>query len=78
MARKRGPRETTGCDPAVVALYRAINETPLTVGEIAYRAGLNENTIWTWLGRKPPVPNIANLRAVLNALGYEIQVVRKS
>lgn len=45
-------------------------------GEILRRAGVAKCTVGQW--RKGQNPNVANARAVLNAMGYDIAVVRRT
>ena len=60
-------------DPAVAELYRLLNEEKTTVSEVAVRAGLRRGSISDWRYRR--CPTVANLRAVLNAFGYDLAVM---
>lgn len=65
-----------GCDPAVVALFALVKPLAGYVPLISRKAGVDRRAIGKWIagGR---TPNVANLRAVLNVLGYDLIVREK-
>ena len=67
------PRNT---NPLIVRLVELINESGTDSHELCRRAGLGTGTIHAW--RNQTNPNISNLEAVLNALGYELTIQRRA
>jgi hypothetical protein len=62
--------------PAIVRdLFKIMTEQRLGVRQVAKRSGVDGNTILTW--RSSRVPSTTNFEAVANALGYELQLVRR-
>lgn len=63
------------CDPAVRRLFEIMNAEMTGLSEVSARAGYRRETISDWrYGRSP---NVHAIRAVLNALGYDLAVVRR-
>lgn len=61
--------------PLVRATYRLINKERTTQKDIALRAGLGRTTVHLWQRQNP---RIDSMEAVLNALGYKLQIVPMS
>ena len=62
--------------PTIVRdLFKIMTEQRLGVRQVAKRSGVDGNTILTW--RSSRVPSTTNFEAVANALGYELQLVRR-
>ncbi|BAE51518.1 helix-turn-helix domain-containing protein [Paramagnetospirillum magneticum] len=55
-------------------VFEQMNDQRIGHGDLTERAGISENTITKW--RKRSSPNFATVEAVVNALGYEIKLVR--
>lgn len=66
----------SGVDPAVVFLHEHVRANAGYVGQIAQAAGIDRRCISRWIRGKAS-PNVANLRAVFNVLGFEITVTRR-
>lgn len=65
----------TNVHPIVRKLFELMHEERLGVLDMSERSGINRNTIKDWKARA--VPNIVNLDAFLNTLGYELAIRRK-
>ncbi len=57
-------------------LNQKILQSDLSIKEIARKSGIHANTISIWLNNKGQ-PTLANAQYVLQALGYDIQIVKK-
>ena len=64
-----------GVDPLVVWLGMFTCGEQINTQSIEDRAGVSGSSIRGWINGKR-VPNIINLRAVLNSLGYDIRLVK--
>ena len=73
---KRGPKATPlhpALDPAVRAVFESIERRDMTLREVSHVSGVGYGTILGWrLGEN--VPTIANLRAVANTVGLDLEV----
>ncbi len=56
--------------PLVRQFVQAMNSQKKTMREVARKAGLEENTVYSWRYRQNP--KIENFEAAVNALGYEL------
>lgn len=54
-------------------MYELVRESPMTQYEIAQAAGINESTLSGWHTRDP---RLNLFEAVLNTLGYRLEIVR--
>lgn len=66
----------SGVDPAVAILARLLRERAGTLEAVHADAGLPRRTTQRWTAGTTS-PRLADVRAVLNALGYDLQVVRR-
>lgn len=55
--------------------YEIANREQATLVEIAQRTGLSEHTVGSWA--RYYAPQVNNFEAALNALGYELRIVKK-
>lgn len=62
-------------DPLIKQLYDLVQSDKRTMGAIAKRAGVSKNAMTHWFLRGNP--RMVLLQSVLQALGYELQIVRK-
>lgn len=65
--------------PIVVRLYNIANDEQVSFEELERRSGVGRITISTW-GHRTAIrrePNLYNFEAVLNALGYELMIVKR-
>ncbi len=58
--------------PLVKRLFELMQHERIGVLDMAARAGVNGNTLRDWRNRT--LPNVANLDACLNVLGYRLTV----
>ena len=74
MSKPRGPRLTVPehCHPWVKWLCEEMNRQQRTLGEVSEKAGLGRNTISEWRTRGSPT--LTSFEAVVNVLGYEIDI----
>ena len=63
-----------GC-PLVRRLRELHTESGLTNDQLNKKAGLSDKIFYTWY-RGESDPKLSNFKAVLNALGYDLQIVR--
>lgn len=54
-------------------MYELVRESPMTQHDIAERAGINHSTLSGWHDRDP---RLGGFEAVLNTLGYRLEIVR--
>lgn len=66
----------SGVDPAVVQLFELVTPLAGYWQFIADKAGVNRRCMGRWFSGTTS-PSVANLRAVLNAIGYDIRIERK-
>ncbi|MAK54685.1 MAG: hypothetical protein CML17_02335 [Pusillimonas sp.] len=69
---KINPDKYKSCDPAVKRLVALMNEDDITIDAMSAKAGVGKNAMYQWRTRDPM---ISNLRACLNACGYDLAVV---
>lgn len=55
--------------------YELVNAEQATLTEIAGRSGLSEHTLSDW--RRRWAPKVDSFEAALNALGYELRIVKR-
>lgn len=74
LKRKRlGVRIGSGVDPLVVWLASTLEGDAITTEAFAGKVGMSGGAIRAWInGRRNP--NLGDLRACVNALGYELTV----
>ena len=70
----KGPRP--GVDPAIAELGRLLEDYAGYLPEVAKRAGLQRTTIGKWM-RCDVDPKLSYVRAALNAIGYDLVVVKR-
>ena len=82
LARGRGGKRWLGrlpiperAHPLVRRFYALINTEQATLTDLADRSGLNRRTMSDW--RYNRMPTISNFEAALNALGYELRIVKR-
>jgi hypothetical protein len=63
-------RVPDGAHPLVREMFEHANAEQLPLADLAERSGVNRNTLKDWRTRS--VPNVANLQAVGNVLGWEL------
>lgn len=56
-------------------LFPLMRKEQITVSDLAQRSGVKRVTIAAWKRRN--TPNVANLEACFNVLGYTLQPIRK-
>jgi len=61
--------------PLVRRLFEIMNQQMVCMTDVAPRAGFRRRTLAEWGARRNPT--ITNFEAVLNALGYELRIVRR-
>ena len=61
-------------NPLVVRLVELMNEQEVDTIDLCESAGVSHTSIHSW--RVKSNPNIANLEAVLNVLGYTLAIVK--
>ena len=61
-------------NPLIKRLVDLMNETEIDSYEVCRQAGVSTASIHAW--RTKSHPNITNLEAVLNVLGYKLAIVR--
>ena len=64
------------CHPLVRFIVEEMQRQRVGYYDLADRSGVDRNTVRAWRTRN--TPSVANVEAVLGALGYELRVVRKS
>ena len=62
--------------PLVKQTFDLARESELSQRQISSEAGLVVSLFYHWSRRSVPI--ITNLEAVLNVLGYELQIVKKN
>ena len=65
-----------GVDPAVARLGDLLRPHAGDITAIAQRAGVSRQCVRKWLANVR-CPTVINLRAMLNAVGYDIQIVKR-
>ena len=76
----RHPRPTKLSDPQrahpfVRRIYQEMVAQQTTASDVAERSGVGRDTIRSWRGRNSPT--LANIEAVLGALGYRLEIVEQ-
>jgi len=71
----RKMRVPTKGHKAIIHLFNEMNHQQISASDLSKRAGLGFHTIWDWRDRRSPSVN--NLEAALNALGFELVVVKR-
>ena len=63
-------------DPLVARMCELMKENAGMIGEICRRAGVSHSAVQRWrhMGRDP---KLSYLRAMLNAMGYDLKIVEK-
>ena len=69
-------RKITNNDPIVRFALEEVGRQDVTWREVGRRSGIHMTVIrrWGWLTN----PTLPNITAVLDVLGYELKIVRKS
>lgn len=71
--KKRGYKtEMTNNQPMVRFLFEEIDRKKIQLSDLGKMAGIEGATLSAW--RTKTTPNVANLEAALNALGYTLDV----
>lgn len=68
------PPVPVNADPRVKRLFQEIAAQQIPEETLGRRAGVKGQTLRTW--RAGQTPNVANLEACFNVLGFTLQVVR--
>lgn len=63
------------CHPLVALLYTEIRDGNFTLAGVAQCAGVPLDTLMGW--RKKHNPDLINLEACFNALGYELTITKR-
>lgn len=61
--------------PLIRQLFELLNRRKITIASVARKSGVQVSTICDWRSRRSPT--VANLQAVLNAIGYELVIGRR-
>ena len=74
--RERGPagKKLPPCLPEVEFIVNYINDNYLSFSKVEAEAGLTIGTTWRWR-MQGTNPTIANVRAILNVLGFDLKIV---
>ena len=72
--RRRINLMVTNGSPTVQSLFKIAREKNMTQNEMSRQTGIVATTLKSWRIRNQP--RITDLEAALNALGYELEVVR--
>lgn len=66
----------SGVDPLVKELYHLMKSTGRTYLSMSIQVGVSQNIFTAWFhGRS--TPNVSNLEACLNVLGYELKIIKR-
>lgn len=76
LAKRRFRGYASGIEPVLKQLHSLLKQRPGHVTQIYKRAGIDPHTARRWFRRGSPT--IASLTAVLNTMGYELTIERKS
>lgn len=63
------------CHPLIRRMFEIMNSEQVMISEVAPRAGVCRHTFNIW--RKRQSPRLFDFEAALNALGYELRIVRR-
>lgn len=72
--RRRINLLVTNGSPTVQTLFKIARDENFTQQELAKKTGVVESTLKNWRIRNQP--RVTDVEALLNALGYELQVVK--
>lgn len=72
---KRGRRDFSRCPRLVRELFDILERDRIALTDAADRAGVCHATISKWPGSHSPA--LGNFEAVVNALGYDLRLVRR-
>lgn len=62
--------------PIIRQVHQVKAEQGITYAELAHFSGVGLNTIKRWFHTNGRLPKMADLEAVANVLGYDLQLVR--
>ena len=62
-------------DPLVRRLFQLLNSQRTGLSEVDEKSGVNRRTISSW--RYYTCPTLGNFKAALNAIGYDLVIVKK-
>lgn len=71
-----GPKAIPNGNPHVRWLAQELRNRKLSMEQVSVRAGLARTIISHWFRDRNPT--LSNFEAVLNVLGYELRIVKKS
>ena len=77
MGRRRDAWGCDGIDPILVELYETLEETGVTLDELAKASGVSRGTFSDNF-RGKTLPNIDIVRRLATALGYKLVLVKMS
>ena len=78
MAEKQSPKGQTELHWIVGELIALAQERKLSLEQLAMRAGLGRNALYWWKRGEVRNPSLQNVEAVANALGYELDLMKKN
>jgi hypothetical protein len=76
LAKRRFGGHASGIEPVLKQLHSLLKERPGHVIQIYNRAGVDVQTPRRWFRRGSPT--IASLTAILNTMGYDLTIERKT
>jgi DNA-binding phage protein len=76
LAKRRFGGHASGIEPVLKQLHSLLKERPGYVTQIYNRAGVDVQTPRRWFRRGSPT--IASLTAILNTMGYDLTIERKT
>jgi hypothetical protein len=76
LAKRRFGGHASGIEPVLKKLHSLLKQRPGYVIQIYRRAGVDTKTPRRWFRRGSPT--IASLTAILNTIGYDLAIERKS
>ena len=76
VGRKRAIEvEDLRCDLLVKELLNLVDDKGLAINKVAEKSGVSFQTILRW--QNANIPNLYNLRAVLQSIGYDLHIKKK-
>ena len=73
LGRKRATSvKDLGYDPLIKELLNLIDEQDFAINYVADKSGVSFQTILRW--QKSSIPNLYNFRAVLQSIGYDLEI----